>query len=134
MIGSPYRRSIAAVFAVLSLVFRGGTAGLHVCPMHDGAMHAAVAMTEASHAATSTEAGHHADHAAGDTHRHSQCCTCVGPCCDAAPVAVVAAGGLSVVVDIPPAKSRPAWRIGYIPSSPEHARPPSLGPPVPHIG
>ena len=127
---SSCRRSIAALLAVLSLVVEGGTAGLHVCPMHDGATHAAGSTAGASHTATPTGA----HHAAGNTQRHSQCCTCVGPCCGAPPATYVAAGELSVVVDTPPAESRPAWRVGYIPSSPEHARPPSLGPPVTHIG
>ena len=69
-----------------------------------------------------------------DAGHHSRCCTCPGPCCDASPVAIIGTG-----VPLVPSAIRPAARVAvrrttYVPSEPEHSRPPSVGPPAPHIG
>jgi len=141
MLWAPCRRAIAAVFAAWSFVVQEEPAALHACAMHDGVAHAVgPASAAASHAASSDAPAHHVastpDAAArhnSDGH-HSRGCTCPGPCCDASPVATIATG-ISLAVPAARPTARFAVRhTTYVPSDPEHSRPPSVGPPAPHIG
>jgi len=141
MVWAPCRRAIAAVFAAWSFVVQEAPAALHACAMHDGVAHTVgPASVGVPHAASSDAAAHHAtstpDAATrhSDAGHHSRCCTCPGPCCDASPVAIIGTG-----VPLVPSAIRPAARVAvrrttYVPSEPEHSRPPSVGPPAPHIG
>ena len=135
------RRTIAALLAAWSFVVEEEPVALHTCAMHDGVAHVRDTTASVPHATALDEAPHHGEAVAntepqhhGDSSRHSQCCTCLGPCCDASPVAPVGATEL-LVATLTATAARPAVRrTAHIPSAPEHSRPPSIGPPAPHIG
>src|SRR4030095_1872241 len=136
------RRALAAFFAAWFLVVEEEPAALHACAMHDGPAHAASSRSDrAPHApAVDVAPTHHAGAVPGgptrhdDSGRHSRCCTCLGPCCDASPVALIGTGVALAPVQGPRETAQIVRRNSYRPSEPEHARPPSLGPPAPHIG
>src|SRR5262245_57841812 len=95
-------RSIAALLAAWSLVVEVGPASLHTCPMHDQGLRIHAPGSASVH--TRATAGHAAHGAKatvlpgstrdGNGGSHSRCCTCVGPCCGVAPVALAARGEL----------------------------------------
>ncbi|HEX5077000.1 MAG TPA: hypothetical protein VFW03_27570 [Gemmatimonadaceae bacterium] len=141
MVWAPVRRTIAAVFAAWSFVVQEEPAALHTCALHDGVAHeAGSAALGVSHAASSDTGTHHAAGTApaatrhGNDRHHSGCCTCPGPCCDASPVALAETGAALAPPAIRPATRFAVRHTTYIPSDPEHSRPPSVGPPAPHIG
>src|SRR6476620_3848277 len=135
------RRAIAAVFAAWSFVVQAEPAALHACAMHDGVGHAVgPAAVGLAHAGSPDGPAHHANGTPGEATRHSddghhsRCCTCPGPCCDASPIAMTAASASLAVSEMQPVTRPAVRRTTYVPSDPEHSRPPSVGPPAPHIG
>ena len=123
---SPWTRALAAVMAAWMLVVMTGR--LHACPTHDGAALASTSGAHAAHAA-------HAAHGGAPTHGATHACTCLGDCCVAAVAAPPVAGEALVAVVATVAAPAPrAALLRYRPSAPEHARPPSLGPPALHVG
>ena len=135
------RRALAAFFAAWFLVVEEEPAALHACAMHDGPAHAASSRSDrAPRAALDDATAHHAGARPAEparhdnTGRHSRCCTCLAPCCAASPVALIGATGALVPVESPRKTEHLVRRNSYRPSEPEHARPPSLGPPAPQIG
>jgi hypothetical protein len=150
-------RPFAAVLALWLLAFSAEPAAVRLCPLHDGTGRVDVAqdgrpvgVRAAAHATAGhagrpaaadrpdTQAHGHAPssvpaHGAG--HRRHRGCTCVGDCCAASPVSrpTVAAALLDATIVVAPA--RPVVIVSSRrPSTPEHARPPSIGPPTPHLG
>lgn len=137
MLWAPCRRTLAAVFAAWSFVVQEEPAALHACAMHDGVAHVAgPASATVSHAPGSNDAAHHATRATrhGNDGHHSHCCTCPGPCCDSAPVAIVDTSALLPAPAVRPATRFAVRHTAHVPSEPEHSRPPSVGPPAPYIG
>ena len=134
-------RPLTAVVALWLAGFAAEPAMPHACPVHDGSarggvtapapgLHAHGAQAHHEHRARpvdrNQDAGHHAP-------RHG--CTCPGACCVSVPIAAPAAEAIVVVAVVvaPPRRwSTPA----PIPrrTTPEHARPPSLGPPALPVG
>ena len=123
-------RTVAALLAAWSFVVEDGPAALHTCAVHDGAVH----VTEATHHSPNVVADDPQTQQHHDGSRHSRCCTCLGPCCDASPVALLRTAELLVATTIDAAAPLSARPTTYIPSAPEHSRPPSVGPPHLHIG
>ena len=90
-------------------------------PVHDP-VHGSVHGTPQAH-------GHQRARDHGNDHA---CCTCFGPCCHAAPAVFARAPEapqVAVALVLPYAPT-PAFSVRYHPTAPEHARPPSVGPPV----
>ena len=82
-----------------------------------------------AHAADAHAAGKHTSPDGGD--REHRCCTCFGPCCHAAAAVPAPAPSAMLVaaVRVVPPPARPQVVVSYRPTPPEHARPPSAGPP-----
>jgi hypothetical protein len=115
---SRWHRAFAAVLALWLVGLIAEPVSLHLCPMHGGlaAMPGHVGHTGAGH------------HRAPATHGHG--CTCLGDCAGAWTPVVPSAAVVSVarVVAVPHVAVRAA-NAAFRPSAPEHARPPSVGPP-----
>jgi hypothetical protein len=130
---SHLNRLVATLVAAWTLIIQVGPAALHACPTHDGAATAAPTAHHAAHHATAAAINGeqtHPDSAPSHSHR----CTCLGPCCNAAPVAIITSDALLAFATVLPSVPRePGAPLLYVPSAPEHARPPSLGPPALHI-
>lgn len=122
-----WARAFAVVLGVWFAVVLTEPAALHACPEHGTAHH--------RDAQPHKGAAHH--HGADGTSSssaptsHHQGCTCIGSCC-AAPVTVIPPAMAVVIVET--TTPRPGavctTLVAYHPSAPEHARPPSLGPPL----
>jgi len=130
---------IAAALAAWSFVVQGEPAALHECAMHDGVGHGP-ALVGVAHTASADATEHHAAGTAqestgdGDRGPHSRGCTCPGPCCDESPIALIAASVPLVAPATRPATQTAVRHTTHVPSEAEHSRPPSIGPPAPHIG
>ena len=132
------RRSLFSRFTALfvGLWFVAVTAApevTHACPMHGA--HAAMAAAGAGHGAHSgaSKLAIGAHHRASDgeaTPPHANQCTCLGQCCSAGPVALVASD-LSLA-DIVTVSTRDAGLpdYAYVPVAAEHVLPPALAPPL----
>lgn len=120
-----------AVFSAEPLV-------LHACPMHDGPLAARAAAAAEPHAMAAGMQHRAGQPGAGHSgHAGHHACSCPGACCAAPGVAASADAQALVVavVRLAPLAARPADLFRYRPSDPEHARPPSIGPPPTlHIG
>ena len=133
------RTSWARVLAASLAVWFGFTAAdpraLHACPLHDDPQDGAPRSGAEAHAIHRHGDGvSHSPAAAGHgPHSGTHRCTCPGACCAAASVAAPVIHESLVVVssiatEAPTFGTSPAHR----PSAPEHARPPSVGPPLLH--
>lgn len=90
------------------------------------------AMVAGMHAAGAHHSGADGLAQHGSPSNDHRCCTCFGPCCHAAP-AVVASPPVAIVASVAvlaPCRVPPVVPHPYRPTAPEHARPPSIGPPV----
>jgi hypothetical protein len=130
-------RVITALLAAWSFVVQEEPAALHTCAMHD-TVHALVLSTAVPDAG-GDHAEHHAAGTADDSHhdggRHQrQCCTCLGPSCNAQPVALIASTVFLAAARRVRSSQPVVRRVTFTPSEPEHARPPSVGPPAVRIG
>lgn len=98
---------------------------------HAGAMPCAEGMDTAPMAVVA-HVGHRAGPHGGSRGNDHRCCTCFGPCCHAAPAVFARAPHApNVLVTIVPLRpTAPTLRVRYYPTAPEHARPPSIGPPA----
>jgi hypothetical protein len=128
-------RVLAALLAAWFVVFTTEPRALHACPMHDGLPLQAVSNSASAHAAHNGDA--HASHSGGDStpHAGNHRCSCLGACCGPAAIGLPhATDALVVTIGPVAALALPAGPLRLRPSAPEHARPPTRGPPVLHIG
>src|SRR5689334_13649214 len=100
----------------------------HACPMH-GAHGAALGHNHSGHG-TSQVAEHHLKTGKESAPAHGNQCSCLGQCCCAGPVALVASS-LSLA-DIVTVATRDAGLpdYAYVPVAAQHVLPPALAPPL----
>ena len=104
----------------------------HACPTHGShAMAAALGGMHGSHGRTGAAAAHHVVSTSTDSHpQHGSQCTCLGHCCSAPPVALVA-----TTIGIAAEATAAAVDAGlpdyaYVPVAAEHVLPLANGPPL----
>jgi len=127
-----WRRPLAALLAAWLVGLVVEPAVLHACPLHDYAPGTAPA---APGVHTSVDGAHGHARSPSPQHPDHRSCTCLGDCCGASVLAEVRSTTVMVVIDVvatPP--QRTANDAAYRPTTPEYARPPSIGPPAFHIG
>ncbi|HEY2065632.1 MAG TPA: hypothetical protein VGG84_06705 [Gemmatimonadaceae bacterium] len=122
---SALARVLSAIWGAWLLVALMEPAALHTCPMHD-MVHGGMSHAAATHAHDADDGPAHSS-----SRSHHSVCTCIGSCC----AAVVNALGAPPVLTVAETVRQPIVAIysrltAYRPSPPEHARPPSQGPPV----
>jgi hypothetical protein len=125
-----WSRVFAGVWALWFAVALTEPAGLHACPMH-GVAHGLDPASAGAHGA----AMHHGGGADGASHSvpgsHHLTCTCIGACCAAAVSVFPPSAAVAIAETI--VRASPATHVvptTHRPSEPEHARPPSQGPPL----
>jgi len=127
-------RSVAAVLAIWLVGVVAEPAALHRCPLHDGAASGDTAPASATqHDGHGAASGH--QHGTGGGHHAGHGCTCLGDCC--APTLLSAPAATVAITDAPVVRrppSQPELASAYRPAAPDHARPPSIGPPLLHVG
>jgi len=101
----------------------------HACPMHGShAMSAALGHQHSAHGAQPVVAHHQTGDQSAPQHGNQ--CTCLGQCCSAGPVALVASD--ISLADIVTVSTRDAGLpdYAYVPVAAEHVLPPALAPPL----
>jgi hypothetical protein len=122
---SVWHRLIAAALGLWLLLVSSEPAALHTCVQHDG-MHGV-------HGGDSTlrSPPHHGSRSHQAPAKHQHGCTCIGACCVS--LAAVLTPHADVVVATrtsSPARLIVSSASSYRPSAVEHARPPTVGPPI----
>ena len=103
----------------------------HACPMHGA--HAAVASpaAHADHAALTSAQSAAAHHGSTDTDSNrSNQCTCLGRCCGAAPVAMVADAIALIEMATAATRDRGLPDYAYVPVAAQHVLPLAHAPPL----
>jgi hypothetical protein len=126
-------RAFLVLLAIWFAVYSAAPGALHACPMHDGGL-ALPGIDPAPHAMA--HAGHSPLHHGAHSHAAGHVCSCPGPCDGAEHAVDVPRVALTIVATLTPSRpaDRPDEPLARRPASPEHARPPSLGPPTLHAG
>ena len=135
MRGCWWFRPLAAVLAVWVVVFVADPTALHACPLHDRTPHDGMALDGMphdgmSHGGSTVHGGPGRD---ADHHAARHVCTCPGNCCAATPLTAPATDTVPTAAQVVAcARRRPLPAPSHRRTAPEHARPPSVGPPALH--